>query len=399
MAALELHGYSRASELFQLLRDGRAMTRSELAQVSGLARTTVSSRVDELMHAGLVTAVNDAPSTGGRPSSQFSFDPEARLVLAFDVGGTETSVAVTDLRGTVLGLDQRKLMLADGPDVVLSGAMEMARGLLQNLNKSTDLVIGIGMGLAGYVEITTGRQQTLPTLAKWNTSAIEKQFQGFLPVPVLIDNDVNVMALGEQLMHAGTTDLIFVKVANGIGAGIIAGGELQKGCAGMAGGIGHARVPRGYDVICRCGNSGCLEALASGPAVAKSLRDKGLKAVDVADVLSLVEQEDADAIQALRQAGRDIGSVLAIYASVLNPSIIAVSGTVAQAGEHLLAEMRKTIYGQASPMVTESLQVVRAQSAETTAVVGASRMVIGHVLSPKGVEEMLAGADEAQATA
>jgi predicted NBD/HSP70 family sugar kinase len=399
MAALELHGYSRASELFQLLRDGRAMTRSELAQVSGLARTTVSSRVDELMHAGLVTAVNDAPSTGGRPSSQFSFDPEARLVLAFDVGGTDTSVAVTDLTGTVLGLDQRNLMLADGPEVVLSGAMEMARGLLRDLDKSPELVIGIGMGLAGYVEISTGRQKTLPTLAKWNSSDIEKQFQGFLPVPVLIDNDVNVMALGEQLMHAGTNDLIFVKVANGIGAGIIAGGELQKGCAGMAGGIGHARVPRGYDVICRCGNSGCLEALASGPALAKSLRDRGLTAVDVADVVSLVEQEDIDAIQALRQAGRDIGSVLAIYASVLNPSIIAVSGTVAEAGEHLLAEMRKTIYSQASPMVTESLQIVRAQSAETTAVVGASRMVIEHVLSPKGIEEMLAGADDAQATA
>jgi glucokinase len=272
----------------------------------------------------------------------------------------------------------------------------MARNLLRDLKKPTDLVIGIGMALAGYVEISTGRQQTLPTLVKWSSAEIEKQFQGFLAVPVLIDNDVNVMALGEQLMRDGAEDLIFVKIAAGIGAGIIAGGELQKGCVGMAGGIGHARVPRGYDVICRCGNVGCLEALAAAPALVKTLRDK---AKDLRDVAALVKDEDADAVQALRQAGRDLGAVLAIYASILNPSIIAVSGSVVDAGEHLLAEMRKTIYDQASPMVTESLQIVRAKSPETTAVVGASRMVIEHVLSPKGIEEMLADSVDAEATA
>ncbi|MHA6669834.1 ROK family protein [Homoserinimonas sp. A447] len=399
MGVAEVHGYSRASELFQLLRDGKEKTRTELAQISGLARTTVSSRVDELMQLGLVTAANDAPSTGGRPSSQFSFDPAARVVLAVDVSSDHVSVAVTDLQATVLQHDQRPLKLSDGPSAVLTGAMDMGEQLLQDLDMSTDLVIGVGVGLAGYVEITTGRQATLPTLAKWTSSVIQEQIQRSFAVPVLVDNDVNVMALGEQLMYSGVDDLMFVKLTTGIGAGIIAGGSLQKGCAGMAGGVGHARVPRGHDIICRCGNAGCLEAVASVTALVKTLRDKGHDVTDAADIVRLVEQENADAVQALRQAGRDLGSVLAVYASVLNPSLIAVGGPLAMAGEHLLAETRKTVHDQASPMVTESLTIVRASTPDTTAVVGASRMVIEHVLSPKGIEDMLTSPTATLATA
>ncbi|WP_442542669.1 ROK family protein [Arthrobacter sp. KN11-1C] len=364
------------------------MTRTELSSISGLARTTVGTRLEELTQIGLVSPVDVAPSTGGRPSSQFSFDPTARVVLAFDIEPETMSVGVTDLRGSVLDIREQPLKVSEGPAVVLAEAIATGRRILQDLGKPEGLLVGVGIGLAGYTEIAAGRQHTLPGYEKWTESTIKEPFEAFCNLPVLIDNDVNVLALGEQQMHSGSQDLIVVKIAAGIGSGIIAGGKLQTGTSGM-GGIGHTRVPRGQDIVCRCGNSGCLEAMASTRALIRTLSGRGFPVRSTSDLIALVQEEDTDAVQAVRQAGRDLGTVLAVYASILNPSLIALSGPLVEAGEHMLGEARKTIYDQASPLVTGDLQIVRAMSSQTTAVTGAGRMVIEHVLSPKGIEEML----------
>jgi len=207
-----------------------------------------------------------------------------------------------------------------------------------------------------------------------------------------VDNDVNIMALGERTAHwPEHQNFLFIKVATGIGAGIISSGELQRGANGTAGDLGHVRVPRGDDVLCRCGNYGCLEALASGPAVAHQLRSHGLEAKTGGDVLRLVAEGNLQAIQALRQAGRDVGDVLATVVNLLNPSMIVIGGSVGEAGEHLVAGIREVVYRRSLPLATTHLRIGISMAGGQAAILGASQMVTQHVLSPAVIEATLAG--------
>lgn len=232
-----------------------------------------------------------------------------------------------------------------------------------------------------------------PIMPGWDGHDVVKHVQCSLPVPVLVDNDVNIMALGEQTAHwAGDENFLFVKVATGIGAGIISSGELQRGANGTAGDLGHVRVPRGDEVLCRCGNYGCLEALASGPAVARALLQQGLDAKDGADVLRLVAGGNLQAIQALRQAGRDLGDVLATVVNLLNPSVIVLGGSLGQAGEHLMAGVREVVYRRSLPLATTHLRIGQSLAGDRAAILGASHMVTQYVLSPAVIEATLQAA-------
>jgi glucokinase len=381
---------SRAGDLFQLLRDGQARTRAELALTTGLARSTVASRIDALMNSGLVGPAGEASSSGGRPPSRFAFNPAARVVLAVDVGATHVIVAVTDLGGTVLAEHRLAQEVADGPEVVLGRVVAEGRELLNEAGRSLEDLAGIGIGLPGPVEHDTGRPIKPPIMPGWDGFDVVRYMQRSLPVPVLVDNDVNIMALGERTAYWPDHDnLLFIKIATGIGAGIISSGELQRGANGTAGDLGHVRVPRGDDVLCRCGNYGCLEALASGPAVARQLHAQGLVASNGGDVLRLVAEGDLQAIQALRQAGRDVGDVLAMVVNLLNPSMIVIGGSMGEAGEHLVAGIREVVYRRSLPLATSHLRIGISMAGARAAILGASQMVTQHVLSPAVIEATL----------
>lgn len=381
---------SRAGDLFQLLRDGQARTRAELAITTGLARSTVASRIDALMNSGLVGPAGEASSSGGRPPSRFAFNPAARVVLAVDVGATHVIVAVTDLGGTVLAERRLAQEVADGPDVVLGRVVAEGLELLAEAGRGLEDLAGIGIGLPGPVEHDTGRPVKPPIMPGWDGFDVVRYMQRSLPVPVLVDNDVNIMALGERTAYWPDHDnLLFIKIATGIGAGIISSGELQRGANGTAGDLGHVRVPRGDDVLCRCGNYGCLEALASGPAVARQLQAQGLEATNGGDVLRLVAQGNLQAIQALRQAGRDVGDVLATVVNLLNPSMIVIGGSVGEAGEHLVAGIREVVYRRSLPLATSHLRIGISMAGDQAAILGASQMVTQHVLSPAVIEATL----------
>ncbi|WP_028271134.1 ROK family transcriptional regulator [Arthrobacter sp. UNC362MFTsu5.1] len=381
---------SRAGDLFQLLRDGKARTRAELALTTGLARSTVAARIDALISSGLVGPAGEASSSGGRPPSRFAFNPAARAVLAVDVGATHVIVAVTDLGGNVLSERRLAQDVADGPEAVLGRVVEEGKALLGEAGRTTADLAGIGIGLPGPVEHATGMPVKPPIMPGWDGFDVVRYVQRSLPVPVLVDNDVNIMALGERTAYWPDHDnFLFIKVATGIGAGIISSGELQRGANGTAGDLGHVRVPRGDDVLCRCGNYGCLEALASGPAVARELARQGLPAEKGGDVLRLVGEGNLQAIQALRQAGRDVGDVLAMVVNLLNPSVIVIGGSLGQAGDHLMAGVREVVYRRSLPLATSHLRIALAMAGDQAAILGASQMVTQHVLSPAVIEATL----------
>ncbi|MWB99694.1 ROK family transcriptional regulator [Agromyces seonyuensis] len=375
---------SGVSQLFQLLRDGVPRTRAELAKSTGLARSTIAARVDELMRMGLITPVADAVSTGGRPPSQFALNPAAKVVLAADLGASHATIAITDLTGRVLAEHHDALDIALGPVPVLTWVVEGASKLLAETGHLESQVAAVGIGVPGPVEHSTGQPVNPPIMPGWDRFDIPGWVHDHLPVPVLVDNDVNIMALGERAAAWPAVEhLMFVKVATGIGAGLISGGELQRGAQGIAGDIGHVRVARGSDVPCHCGNRGCLEALASGPAIARALREQGVEAHSGDDVVDLVKRGNIDAIQAVRQAGRDIGEVLTAAVSLMNPSVIAIGGGMARVGEHLIAGVREVVYTRSTPLATEHLSIVQSTAGERTGIIGASMLAVEHALSPE----------------
>jgi glucokinase len=383
-------GSSGASELFQLLRDGRPRTRAELATLTGLARSTIASRVDYLMALGLVTPVDDAISTGGRPSSQFALNPGVRVVLAADLGATHATVAVSDLSGAILAQHRENIPIDRGPDEVLSWLADTGRDLVGSVGRDEDDLIAIGIGLPGPVQHSTGRPTNPPIMPGWDGFDVPGWMQQHVQVPVLVDNDVNIMALGEQAYAWPQQEhFMFVKVATGIGCGVISGGLLQRGAQGIAGDIGHVQIPRGAGIPCHCGNRGCLEALASGPAIAAELRRGGMDVQTGQQVVDLVRRGNIEAIQAVRQAGRDIGEVLSACVSLINPSVIAIGGSMAQAGEHLLAGVREVVYTRSMPLATEHLQIAQSRAAENAGVIGASMLAIHHALSPEAIDTMV----------
>lgn len=382
--------WTRAGDLFQLLRDGKARTRAELTAVTGLARTTVAARIDALTAAGFVGPAGEAASSGGRPPSRFVFNAGMKVVCAADVGASHASVAVTDLNGDILARHSGALEISEGPEAVLDWVIGNCRSLLQGIGRADQDVAGVGIGLPGPVQHDTGRPVKPPIMPGWDGFDVAGYVRAELGTEVLVDNDVNIMAVGER--HAFWQDhrnLLFVKAATGIGAGIISSGQLQRGADGASGDLGHVRVPSGEDVLCRCGNHGCLEALASGPALAAKLRAHGIDAVSGTAVVDLAAKGDVQAILALRQAGRDMGEVLAICVNLLNPSVIVVGGSLSRAGDQLLAGIRETVYRRSQPLATSKLRIEQSKAPVDAAIWGASRMVIEHVLSPEAVESAI----------
>ena len=378
--------------LLQMLRRDGPHTRAELAARTGLARSTVALRVDALLAVGLLTGAGEASSTGGRPPVRLMLNSAARAVVGVDLGATHVTVATTDLRGQIRSTVGEPLDISLGPTVVLDRVIELIQQARSEAGMLDVPLAGIGIGVPGPVEHATGRPTSPPIMPGWDGYDVPGHIRLTLDAPVLVDNDVNVMAIGE---HAAAwpaeRHLLFVKVATGIGAGMIAEGRINRGSQGTAGDLGHVQVPDGAPRRCRCGNTGCLEALAAGPALAERLRERGLSVLGPAEVVDRVRAGDLDAIDVLRQGGREIGSVLASCVSLLNPSVIVIGGRMAAVGEHLLAGVREVVYRRAAPLAAHNLQIVTSTTADRAGVLGAAAMVIDNVLSPESVDRELAG--------
>jgi len=384
--------------VLRMLMDGGPRTRAEIVAATGLARSTVRARLDLLLAAGLVTGSGPGESTGGRPASRFGFNPGAHLVLVAEVGATHATVGVTDLGGRLIALEQVGLDVADGPAVILPLLVATWRELLDKVDtpenspeiSTAPEIAGVGIGLPGPVEHSTGRPNNPPIMPGWDGFDVPAAISAEFDAPVLVDNEVNLMALGEHTAsYPDVRHMVVVKAATGIGAGLISNGVLHRGAAGAAGDLGHVRVPHGGDVLCRCGNTECLEAVAGGPALAAKLRELGLPAHSTADVVHLVRSGNLEAGRVVRQAGRDIGEVLAGCVSMFNPSLVVIGGLVAEAGEMLLAGVRESIYRRSLPLATENLRIVASSAGSTAGVLGAAAMVVQHVLSPDVLDARL----------
>jgi len=391
--------------LFQLVREGQAASRAELARTTGLARSTVSQRVDALLGLGLLVEQGGGTSTGGRPPTQLAFDAGSGVVLCADLGATHCRLAISDLECTVLASVPAEMEIARGPDVVLPWLQERFAELLDETGRAHADVRGIGIGVPGPVEFAAGRAVSPPIMPGWDGVPLPPAFADRFPgVPVLVDNDVNVMALGEYWTswRQSIDDLLFVKVATGIGCGIVAGGTIHRGADGTAGDLGHVQIPDAGDALCRCGNRGCVEAVASGGAVARELSSIGIEAHDSRDVVRLVRAGNPQALTLVRQAGRLVGEVLAGAVNFFNPSVIVLGGDLAHAHEQFFAGVREVVYRRSTALATQHLELARSRLDDTAGVIGCAVTIVEQILSPAAIDAELAelarpAADEATA--
>lgn len=375
---------SGAGELFQLLRDGRARTRGELMGETGLARTTVVVRVAALIQIGLITPAGIAASSGGRPPSRIAFDPRSRIVVGIDLGATHGTIGITDLNGAVIAREHHALDIAAGPAIVLGEVLDSAERLVETAGYARDAVLGVGVGVPGPVEHSSGRPIRPPIMPGWDGHDIPASIRARFDVPVLVDNDVNLLAIGERAtVWPDVDDLLFIKVSTGIGAGIISGGALRRGARGSAGDIGHVQVPHGAGEL-------DLESTASGPALAAALSLTTGEDIDPANVAERIRIGDPDAVAAARDAGRAIGEVAAICVSMLNPSTVVIGGRLGVMVQEIIAGIREVVYRRSIPLATQNLSIVPAQGGVDAGVRGAALMVIEKSLSAAAVDDLLA---------
>jgi predicted NBD/HSP70 family sugar kinase len=380
-----------AGQIFQMIRT-RPTSRAEIARATGLARSTISQRIGVLVSLGLVVEEGDARSTGGRPATRVRLHDAGGVVLAADLGANHDRLVVSDLAGNVLAEHAARRSIAQGPELILGWVRDNFLAQLAQLGVGVGRVVGIGIGVPGPVEFAAGRAVKPPIMPGWHGVSIPEHFADAFPgVDVLVDNDVNIMAVGEhRTIWPAVSDLIYVKIATGIGAGIISGGRLQRGAQGAAGDIGHIRASEHQGEICACGNAGCIEAVASGSALARRLRALGHNPQDTMDVVGLVQNGNASAVRLVREAGRLLGEVLAHAVNLLNPSVLVIGGELAGAEQQLFAGIREAIYRRSSCLATERLEIVRTRQGERAGVIGAAALVLDKCLAPDAVDRQIA---------
>jgi len=395
-------GQASSGDLLELVRSGRATTRGALQQVTGLSRATVGQRLDRLFRAGWLREGAAGPvdsPLGGRPSVRLEFDDSHAVVLAADLDTRHARAAVVSLTGELLAEHAGPLLVEEGPDAVLGELARWFAELLEKAGHRAHEVCGIGLAVPGPVDTDTGRVVQPPIMPGWDGYDIRDRLTraftehtgaGVGAGAVLVDNDANLMAYGEQrTAHPGCPAFVLVKVSTGIGAGVVVGGTIYRGVDGGAGDLGHIRVPEGADALCRCGSYGCLAAVASGGAVARRLTEAGVPAASGSDVRDLLASGHPGAAAFAREAGRQVGDVLATVVTLLNPGVLMIAGDLA--GTPFLTGVRELLYQRALPRSTAHLDVVTSGLGERAGLVGAGALVVEHLYAPERAERRLLG--------
>jgi predicted NBD/HSP70 family sugar kinase len=438
-----------AGHLLRLIRAERATTRGELQRITGLSRSTVGHRLDQLFRAGWVREVAGdpgLPSTGGRPAVRLEFDANHAVVLCADLDTRHARAGVLDLSGAVLAEHTGSLLVNDGPDEVLDRLCRWFAMLLEKAGVAPATVCGIGLAVPGPVDFATGRVVDPPMMPGWDgfpvrermrqafaehvgrvdrvearqgarmhsggaqasggrapgDSAPSSSERGASPapaassappehltaMPVLVENDANVLAYAEQ--RHGFPDcsaFLLVKVSTGIGAGVVVDGEMYRGIDGGAGDIGHIRLMERTDALCRCGSYGCLAAVASGRALAEQLTACGIPTASGSGVRDQLAIGQPDAVRLAREAGRVVGEVLATVVTLLNPGVLVIAGDLA--GPPFVTGVRELLYQRAMPRTTAYLQVVTSRLGERAGLAGAAAMVVEHLYAPERADARL----------
>jgi len=385
-------------EIFDLVRNYREFSIADLVICTNYSRTKTTSCIDSLLKKNILIANDSTEYTGGRRSKTFSLNGRLGFVAGIDIGATSIDLAISDFAGERLARYSESASVRKGPIKVLGRICSLMEKMLLENGFDADKLYGIGIGIPGPVDFSMGTVVSPPIMPGWDRYPIIQTIQQWFPsANVVVDNDVNVMALGEihQGAGKGVGNLIFIKIGTGIGAGIICDGKIYRGSCGCAGDIGHISVNKNGPV-CHCGNKGCLEAVAGGPALAerallgaqagnspillKYYDSNGgyLRAKDVGDA---AKEGDTLAIEVIRESGQYIGDVLASLVNFYNPGTIVIGGGVSNLGNLLLSSIRQSVLNRSLPLATRDLQIVFSGIGPDAGVIGAVNLAMDYMFT------------------
>lgn len=376
--------------LDMIRRSPEGISRAEIAESLSVSRATVSAIVDRLIASGIVLERGAGVSRGGRRPIVLQLNPDAGRVLGIDLGATHLLVVVSDLSGHVLVEAEKQLDISDGPEVCLEQVRRLVDELLSQRAVTWEQIWAVGMGVPGPVITAQGMVSYPPIMPGWDRFPIRQHLESLWHKPAFVDNDADLGALGEGTFGAGRDEshLAYIKIGTGIGCGILLDGKIYHGVLGTAGEIGHVTIsPDGPP--CKCGNYGCLEAMAGGRAIAQ--RAKLAVAAGQPTMLAHRNHErpltDQDVIQAARagdplsqqllsDAGRLIGTALASLINLLNPGLIIIGGRMATAEDLLLEPIREAVQQRSLRASFQAARIVPAALGRRTTALGAAALAI-----------------------
>lgn len=380
------------AELVGLIRRQGPLSRTDLARKTGYSRAKITPLVSRLINLGILQEIGAGASQGGRRPQLLHFNSLQGCVIGVDIGATSMDIGLAALTGQILDRVSVTIDVQDGPEPVLGQMCELALSLLARNGIAADQIYAIGIGVPGPVQFSTGLLVSPPLMPGWDHYPIRQNIAASFPhARVVVDNDVNIMALGERHFGAGAgvENLIFVKIGTGIGAGIICHGAVYRGSSGCAGDIGHICAdPDGP--MCRCGNIGCLEAIAGGPAfAARALHaaQSGMSAIlsqrlaargslTAEDVAAAAKAGDRASNEIILQSGQIIGTVLATLVNFFNPDLLLIGGGVSQIGLQLLASIRQRVIHRSTALATHDLRIEFASLRLDAGVMGAIALAL-----------------------
>jgi predicted NBD/HSP70 family sugar kinase len=351
------------------------MTQAEISRATGLSHASVSNIVRELVDEGTVSST--VVRRNGRRAFEITLNPSSGLVVGIDFGNRHVRVAVADLAHTVLAERHETLLHGHRAELAIDTASTMLCELMQSATREMKELQVLVAGLPGPLNPHSGRIVSPSILPGWADLDVKSALAARFKLPVVVDNDANLGALAEGLWGRGRglTDFAYLKVSTGIGAGLVLGGQLYRGAAGTAGEIGHTTIEED-GAVCRCGNRGCLETLAGGPALLDLLRPGYGEKLTIEDVLRMSDAGDIGCRRVITDAGRHIGVAVANLCNLLSPQLIIVGGELALAGDVLLDAMRDSMARRAVTVSAQTTEVVAGVLAARTGVLGAVALAL-----------------------
>ena len=373
-----LRDHNRARVLGVLRLHGK-ISQAEIARATGLSRTTISTLVAELKQSGLVADGDDnAPnSRGGRPAVQLVFRSPALFVAGIDFGHSHVAVALADLGHNVLGERRCDLDVNRHAIEALDMATRLFGELVAEVGADRANVVAAGIGIPGPVDRASGMGGSATILPGWVGLRIAEEMRQRLGVTVEIENDANLGALAELTWGAGRDcrSFAYIKAATGIGAGIVINGQLLRGATGTAGEIGHTTLDEA-GALCYCGNRGCLETVASGPAIVQLVGRVGGETLTLARVVDLAAAGDVRCRRAISDAGREIGVAVAGLCNLINPERVIIGGVLSRTGDVLLQPLRESVRRHAVQAAAERVDVRAAVFDERAELLGSLALAL-----------------------
>ncbi|GAA2061855.1 ROK family protein [Streptomyces albiaxialis] len=366
-----------------------ATSRAEIARRTSLARSTVGQQVDDLLRRGIFEETEAGSSVRGRPPKVLAISPHAGTIAVADVDVNATKIALADLTRRIVARSVVPVPVEDGPAAVLGAVTSRIRELLGAHGRDGAPVRELVVGLPGPVDFQHGCAVRPPIMPGWDAYPVGAYLREQFDAPVVVDNDVNLMALGEAARDDVDAPLLALKIGAGIGAGIItADGSVHRGADGAAGDIGHLRASGDSEVLCRCGKTGCVEAIASHGAV---LRDLGFTGEGgTARLTEAVAHGDPEALYRIRQAATEIGEVVATLVHMYNPRTLVLGGPMSEQRDELLSGVRAVVYQRALPLATRRLTITTTEPGSDPGLAGGVALAARDVFSPEGIARLLA---------